>query len=624
MKHMLFVLTVAMTLVACQPEELRPPQNQFAESNNSLPDMAPPQPDVPLTEEEIELAVIDLLEDEEQDFSWDMVNDHVMWSAAVAGDGFIHVGYKPAYLDDVSDILSTIDVESDEWTAARQDVIDEILAILNEEEPEEPFTESSLQIKQMGPLPIMELQLSDYGAIASLRRSVRVRFVEPVGYFLGPVFSGIIADLILTAACALEGDPNGFWPNTSQYSFFNEQGQSFQSLVSWHLSAHRVPQAWDMARGDNITIGVLDTGLDFDQELMQAPGFFFGPSANRTLQSEFTYNGFFGNQNDSDDRCYHGTSIGGQIAGPVNDDGGITGVAYQANLRSIRVGNDVHINTRQELDAYVLGLTDLADDPNVRVINTSLGALARRSTMEDAVNYANAQGKILVCAAGSVGQNAGIFPAKFEHVIAATAVRHRPVTDPFGTNLQLAGSNAQGDFVDFAVYLQQNDGDWALGMPDDIQAAIEAKGSSSAAAMVSGIAALIWSANPSLTKENVLQIMRENASYWGNENPQFGWGVIDAEAAVLAAQNFVAPVYADIVGPQKITSSGNQTWNAQISNASGNVTYSWKMDGIPVGGNSPNLTHYLTHGQFCSYDLELTVTTSSGQNTTETKTILCW
>jgi subtilisin family serine protease len=61
-------------------------------------------------------------------------------------------------------------------------------------------------------------------------------------------------------------------------------------------------------------------------------------------------------------------------------------------------------------------------------------------------------------------------------------------------------------------------------------------GTSFATPLVSGAAALVWAANPSLTARQVAQILKESASGRGRWTAELGFGVIDVAAAVALAQ----------------------------------------------------------------------------------------
>jgi serine protease len=61
-------------------------------------------------------------------------------------------------------------------------------------------------------------------------------------------------------------------------------------------------------------------------------------------------------------------------------------------------------------------------------------------------------------------------------------------------------------------------------------------GTSFAAPLVSGAAALVWAADPSLTAQQVAQTLKETASGNGTWTAELGYGVIDVAAAVARAE----------------------------------------------------------------------------------------
>ena len=62
-----------------------------------------------------------------------------------------------------------------------------------------------------------------------------------------------------------------------------------------------------------------------------------------------------------------------------------------------------------------------------------------------------------------------------------------------------------------------------------------ASGTSFAAPLVAGAAALVWAANPALTAQQVAQILKQTASGGGRWSPDLGFGVVDVAAAVAQA-----------------------------------------------------------------------------------------
>ena len=63
-------------------------------------------------------------------------------------------------------------------------------------------------------------------------------------------------------------------------------------------------------------------------------------------------------------------------------------------------------------------------------------------------------------------------------------------------------------------------------------------GSSCATAMFSGVAALAWSAKPSLTRDQVYTCIRNTSQYYPSTNSNRGYGNINAGAAVNLALTY--------------------------------------------------------------------------------------
>ena len=153
----------------------------------------------------------------------------------------------------------------------------------------------------------------------------------------------------------------------------------------------------------------------------------------------------------------------------------------------------------------------------------------------------------------------------------------------------------------------------ALGMHDDTNDKVKAKGSSAAAALVSGIAALVWEQNPNLSRSSVISILKNAASIYdltGTKNSNYGWGVIDAEKAVRDAYYGIFDV--SISGPSTVATTGTKYWTANVTNAGGNITYAWYWDGQFVGGTQTYARAFNSLYNGTAY-LELLVTTSVGQ-----------
>jgi len=164
----------------------------------------------------------------------------------------------------------------------------------------------------------------------------------------------------------------------------------------------------------------------------------------------------------------------------------------------------------------------------------SMGDLFSSGQVTDAVNYAYNQGKMILAAAGTsfefttfVGV---IFPANLSSTLAITGIKTGSLN-----NMQKCSNCHSGSLVDFVVTMQDrnNASRTPLTLADVGNAPTYTGGSSVATATAAGIAALVWATDPSQSRANVMDRMKEASNFYPNRNGQFGWGLIDANAAVL-------------------------------------------------------------------------------------------
>ncbi len=231
------------------------------------------------------------------------------------------------------------------------------------------------------------------------------------------------------------------------------------------------------------------------------------------------------------DLCGHGTAMAGVVASPRNTVGNAVGVAYNSNLISVRGTSDVIFNSGNEKDGVAEALVLLGKRADVKIISMSIGDLFSNSKVSDAIRYAHNRGKLIFAAAGTsttftnwVGV---IFPATMSETVAVTGVKE-------GNGYQRCDTCHSGSQVEFTVVMERS-GSNTKPLTTDLFSNDPSTvgGSSVATATASGIAALVWSKNPGWSREQVLEKMRTTSDLYPSKNSQYGFGNLDAAAAVI-------------------------------------------------------------------------------------------
>jgi serine protease len=284
----------------------------------------------------------------------------------------------------------------------------------------------------------------------------------------------------------------------------------------WHLKAAGAEQAWDVTRGEGVTVAVIDTGIapvdDLDP-LRIVPGWNF---ISRTA--------------DARDDNGHGTHVAGTIAQSTGNGKGVAGMAPLARLMPIKVLSARGSGTSHDIAAGIRW----AVDHGARVLNLSLGGGARSFAMESAVNYAHRRGVLVVCAAGNSGSRGVSYPAAYSGSLAVSAVgpqgRAAPYTT-YGPQVALAAPGGDKSQGEEAGVLQQT-------LAEDDRARFAYRwfqGTSMATPHVAGAAALVESLG--ITAPGAVErLLLSTAKTPPEANAEkYGAGLLDAAAAVRKA-----------------------------------------------------------------------------------------
>lgn len=340
-------------------------------------------------------------------------------------------------------------------------------------------------------------------------------------------------------------------PNDTQYS------------NQWHYYENtggiRAPAAWDKATGQGAVVAVLDTGYrphpDLNANLL--PGYdmisdaFIGNDGNGRDNDardpgDWTNAGECGNGQPVSFRgsSWHGTHVAGTIAAVTNNNSGVAGVAFNAKIVPVRVLGKCGGYTSDIADGIIWAaggtVSGVPANPNpASVINMSLGGSGSCSTTtQNAINQARSRGAAVVVAAGNSNANANNFnPGNCNGVINVAATNRqggRASYSNFGSSVDVAAPGGQMTSANDpnGVLSTYNSGTTTPG--NDSYG--YSQGTSMAAPHVAGVAALIKQAKPTATPDEIETILKNTARSFPATCSGCDTGIIDANAAVLAAQ----------------------------------------------------------------------------------------
>jgi serine protease len=409
-----------------------------------------------------------------------------------------------------------------------------------------------------------------------------------------------------------------FTPNDTRY---NEQ---------WHLSEFtggiNAPAAWDRASGSGVVVAVVDTGYRPHADMSGAilPGYDFVTDLSTAND---------GNGRDADARdpgdwmdvgacrpplfppefvpsTWHGTHVAGIIAARSNNARGVAGVAFNARVVPVRVLGKCGGHTSDIADGVLwaagVPLAGVPGNANpAKVINMSLGwGGSCSTTLQSAINSARSLGASVIVAAGNDNLDAsGFQPANCSGVVTVASVNRagaKSTCSNFGTVNDLAAPG----------------GDEPAAASNEILSTLNAgtttpgadsygfySGTSMAAPHVSGVVALMLSVKSTLKPDDVTFLLQSTSHRFGGACSQCGAGILNAQAAVEAAQG--SPPGIAEVGPNDSIATAQAIDNA---NTIVNATISSNADSDyfrvirPVGRT---LTVTLISNPTSDYDLEL-------------------
>ncbi|HEX6945415.1 MAG TPA: S8 family peptidase [Casimicrobiaceae bacterium] len=331
----------------------------------------------------------------------------------------------------------------------------------------------------------------------------------------------------------------------------NDPYWSSQWSLNGSAAGINVETAWQLQpSAHGLTVAVVDTGILPHPDLQGRvlPGYDFISDPSRARDGDARDPDPRDEGDWSDGECgtsssfFHGLFVAGLIGANTNNGLGIAGIASDVNILPVRTLGKCGGSFEDVLEGmlWASGVPIAGVPPNrnpARIINLSLGGFgACDQSIQEAIDDALAQGAVVVAAAGNETLDVQDFtPANCSGVIAVGA---HSVTGSlasysnYGRRIDLTAPGGDLPRTGLMVSL----GNTGTTVPEE-PTYVMAQGTSFAAPMVSGTAALMLARDPMLTGGRILDVITGTTRYFPNGSqcgtPNLcGAGMLDAGAAV--------------------------------------------------------------------------------------------
>ncbi len=408
-----------------------------------------------------------------------------------------------------------------------------------------PFTSTELIARVIGPNPVIDVAnvvaYLNLSSVVDLTRTSLVfgsagNALVSIGLRPGSNPIGLAHTLSSVASVFNWVSPNYVYsvgpatlervPNDTQYG-----GQ-------WHLPLIGAPTAWDTTYGSpGVLVAVLDDGVDIRHPDLAAnisvnggeiAGDGIDNDHNGFIDDIYGWNFAENNNNvmpDDPKTDIHGTEVAGLIASRVDNAMGVAGVAGQVHILPEKVvGN----GTLTSLNLAKAAAYAVSRGAKIITNSTNIDTLVNDPVFSAAVDFAYDHGVLWINSAGNANM-ADPPRVAFEQMIlvaATDSTDHKESYSNYGSGIDISapGGDANNGLLTTVPVAA---GSYGL-----------AYGTSMAAPIVAGVAALIWSANPGFTRDQVASRLMATADDLNILNPayedQLGSGRVDAGAAVSA------------------------------------------------------------------------------------------
>ncbi|MDQ0428416.1 subtilisin family serine protease/predicted nucleic acid-binding Zn-ribbon protein [Planomicrobium stackebrandtii] len=270
------------------------------------------------------------------------------------------------------------------------------------------------------------------------------------------------------------------------------------NYYQYHHTNIETERAWDKTMGSSdVVVAVLDQGFDINHQDL----------ANQIVSPHFTSDTGFS----VDD---HGTHVAGIIGSSIDNYAFGTGVAPQTSIMPIDVFEGETAYTSDVIEGIYQAVWSGAD-----IINMSLGSYTYNTSYNNAIQYAYQSGLVIVASAGNDSSSQTRYPAAYDNVISVGSTdssNYQSYFSNYGYDVDIVAPGS-------SIYstLPYNSGGWM-------------SGTSMAAPVVSGVAALVLANEPDLTNDEVVTRLLTTTKDLGayGKDYYYGNGLVNARQAL--------------------------------------------------------------------------------------------
>jgi type VII secretion-associated serine protease mycosin len=282
------------------------------------------------------------------------------------------------------------------------------------------------------------------------------------------------------------------------------------SNQQWALTYLKADQVWQVTKGSNVTVAVIDTGVasvsDLNGQVLSGADFSAGTTSSGNGRTDTADDG-------------HGTGMASVIAANGSQ---VEGLAPAAKILPVRVA----VSNGAFLPDNIAAGIQYAVSRHVGVINLSIGNQQDLGTgVSAAIAQAVAANIVVVASTGNDSATTVSYPAAYPGVVAVGAI------DQNGQLWSQSNTGAQVVLTapGVGIYRDNNLGQQGT-----------SSGTSEATAYVSATAALIRSAHPDWSAGQVIRDLISTADpasgqSAGQRSSQYGYGVVDPLKALQAS-----------------------------------------------------------------------------------------